>query len=435
MKDTILEIFEKMKEFSIGELYDNGYVCSPQNFIRDRKLGFLGVVLFLLNLPKRKLGLELNDYQDNSGLETFSVSAFSQARYKIKHKYFIDLNKYLIKNIYEDLSKELKTWRGHRLISWDGTTQSVLFDAACEAEFGGSKNQHGIKPLARAVHCYDVLNTFLLDSKLFSYNIGEQTIVKELITNHEKNDIAIYDRNFGSYELMYLHDNQELKYIIRAELTFNKQVIAFEKSKKRSQIVQMPITKIALEKLTAAGYKVSQSDMIRVRLIKVTLITGVTEILMTNLLEAKKYPKHIFGELYKLRWNDETGYDVLKNKLQIEIFSGHKVEAIYQDFYATMIAYNINILLTIPTIESAKEVSIERKYEYKINRNFSIGIIKKYFVAFIYDKNPKIILDKIIKLCLTELIPIIPDRNEKRNFKTHKIFGKYYTSKNYRRAV
>lgn len=170
-------------------------------------------------------------------------------------------------------------------------------------------------------------------------------------------------------------------------------------------------------------------------MIKVQLPTGETEVLVTNLVNTKKYPKHIFGELYHYRWNDETGIEVIKNKMQIEIFSGHKVEAVYQDFYATMVAYNWNILITLPTQPIVEKMSKDRELDYKINRNFSIGIIKNRILAFFIAENPVPILQLMIRKILMELIPIIPDRTEPRNFKAHKILGKYYTAKNYRRVI
>ena len=45
--------------------------------------------------------------------------------------------------------------------------------------------------------------------------------------------------------------------------------------------------------------------------------------------------------LYYCRWNIELSYDVLKNKLHIENFSGYNQIAIEQDFYAQILLYNM----------------------------------------------------------------------------------------------
>ena len=49
-------------------------------------------------------------------------------------------------------------------------------------------------------------------------------------------------------------------------------------------------------------------NKIKIRLIKVILDTGEIEILMSNLMDKKKYPKAIFKELYFMRWGIETSY-------------------------------------------------------------------------------------------------------------------------------
>lgn len=258
METKIVKILDMFNQFSDCDLYEKGYISSPQHFIRQRKLSFSGIIHILLNLPKRKLGLELDDYFEYTGNEYFTVSAFSQARYKVKHKYFIDLNQDFIENIYREMDKGLKTWRGHRVISWDGTTSWVLLDNACRQEFGGSKNQYGTKPLGRALYCYDILNGFLLESHLFSYHQSEYGEVKAYLGNHKANDIAIYDIGFMSFEMLYLHEIKGLKFVIRSKLTFNTEVIQFVASSKRSQILRLKIRDIAAEHLLKEGYAVDK---------------------------------------------------------------------------------------------------------------------------------------------------------------------------------
>ena len=63
------------------------------------------------------------------------------------------------------------------------------------------------------------------------------------------------------------------------------------------------------------------------------LDTGEVEVLLTNLTE-----NFDFKHLYFLRWGVEIEYDVLKNALEIENFSGRTETAIKQDFYAHIIA-------------------------------------------------------------------------------------------------
>ena len=66
------------------------------------------------------------------------------------------------------------------------------------------------------------------------------------------------------------------------------------------------------------------------------LKTGEAEILVTALRDEYTDPRADFAELYRLRWGSETFYGILKTRLALENFTGQSVEAIKQDFYATI---------------------------------------------------------------------------------------------------
>ena len=74
---------------------------------------------------------------------------------------------------------------------------------------------------------------------------------------------------------------------------------------------------------------------LRVRALKFDLPSGEVETLITNLFDMRMGVK-AFRELYFKRWPVETEYDIVKNKLEIEHFSGLTENAIKQEFYATM---------------------------------------------------------------------------------------------------
>ncbi len=67
---------------------------------------------------------------------------------------------------------------------------------------------------------------------------------------------------------------------------------------------------------------------IKVRLVKVILSTGETEVLVTSLMDEEKFPTEIFTELYHYRWRVETFFSKLKGRLGLENFTGKSVEAI-----------------------------------------------------------------------------------------------------------
>jgi hypothetical protein len=92
--------------------------------------------------------------------------------------------------------------------------------------------------------------------------------------------------------------------------------------------------------------KLGLPERLSVRFVRVMLKTGAVEILVTSLLDEHTYPRTDFTELYRLRWGIETFYGLLKTRLALENFTGHGVEAIKQDFYATIYLTGIESVLT-----------------------------------------------------------------------------------------
>ena len=140
------------------------------------------------------------------------------------------------------------------------------------------------------------------------------------------------------------------------------------------------------------------------------------EILLTNLTE-EEFDINALKELYHLRWNIETNYNVLKNKLKLEEFSGYKNTLIRQDIYSTIWLSNLISLLIIET-NLKHEIPTDRyKYEMKRNTNQVIGIVKSHFIRSLmfYDSPDKFKeLDIVNMLIKTKLIPIRNNRKAKR---------------------
>ncbi len=140
------------------------------------------------------------------------------------------------------------------------------------------------------------------------------------------------------------------------------------------------------------------------------------EILLTNLSD-EEFDITGLKELYHLRWNIETSYNILKNKLKIEEFSGYRNRLIRQDLYSTIWLSNIVSLLIIEC-NLKHEIPYGRyKYQMKRNTNQIIGIIKSYFIRALvfYDSPDKYKELNLVNLLIkTKLVPIRKDRKSKR---------------------
>ncbi|ELP57936.1 transposase DDE domain-containing protein [Clostridium pasteurianum DSM 525 = ATCC 6013] len=168
-----------------------------------------------------------------------------------------------------------------------------------------------------------------------------------------------------------------------------------------------------------------------VRIIKFHLESGVEEVLVTNLFD-ESITLSDFKKLYFMRWGIEIKYDELKNRLEIENFTGTTKIAIEQDFYASIYLSN---MIELARKDSDEFVAFQRKdknnkYEYKTNFNILIGSLKDKLIMMYLEESPrkrnKIYKDIMEKVSRSD-IPIRPDRQNSRIKKFAR--GKYKTNK------
>jgi hypothetical protein len=146
--------------------------------------------------------------------------------------------------------------------------------------------------------------------------------------------------------------------------------------------------------------KLGLPTSLKVRFVRVRLSTGEYEVLVTSLLDEFLYPTTEFLALYRLRWGIETFYGLLKTRLELENFTGTGVEAIKQDFYATVYLSGLESLLT-----DAAQVQLDAKktkYPQTVNRAVSFNAIKNQALDLLFsDMDSDPLLEKLTALFLT----------------------------------
>jgi len=129
----------------------------------------------------------------------------------------------------------------------------------------------------------------------------------------------------------------------------------------------------------------------------------------------------------------ESNYDVFKNILEIENFTGKSVLSVRQDFHATVLTKNIQGLIQWELQDEieAENQNNTRKYQYKLNKNVSIGLLKDTLVTLLIEKGDLQPFYSCLKRQMKRhIVPIRPDRHFPRKRKNHQ---KYTMNK--RRAL
>ncbi len=332
---------------------------------------------------------------------SISKQAFSQARRKISPKAFIKMVDEINKWFYKDTP--FKTYHGYRLLAIDGTVLELPNTEELRQVYGYIENQNAQVARARASALYDLENDMIISSQITHYRCGEREIAEGLIEDMFKldacNDLILFDRGYPSRDFIKFLESKNLKYLMRVRGKFLKPVMA----------APMGDTVIAVE---------YEGINLRMRILKFKLNSDVVETLVTNLVDDNLSIGE-FKELYFKRWGIEVKYNEIKNRLQIENFTGEMPIAIEQDFYATMYLSNLVSLAKKDANQGIKEKCKGKnlKYEYKVNTNVLIGKLKHKLILIMIERRPRKrskMLKDIEEQISKNVIPIRPNRNFER---------------------
>ena len=442
MREANLEIIKSLKAFLVQVKEDpslRNHFASQEAFTKNRKLPLERMVYLIISLLKRSLSVELEDFFQSHYPEQSCASkaALSKQRQKLDYSFFTLWNSVLVKSFYEYYQNEVKRWKGFRLMAIDGSTAYLINKPELMAHFGVQFNQSTSIAMGQIMELHDILNDLTVCSAMYPIEMSEQQVAYQWIPYLEPDTLTIYDRGYPSFSALYLHLEQEqpLHFVMRCRTNFNKEVIAFMSSVNTSQVVTFKATSTAIEELEKHGYKLTKVSTIVVRLIKVKLADGSTETLITSLLDEVEYPQSIFSDLYFKRWGIETSYSIRKNNLQMEVFSGYKVNTVLQDFYAGIFVGNLQNILSKPAQSSITQSTKGRKYHYKTNKNVALGLLKRHIVKIFIEQDPKQIVIDLERLFRRYIEPVRPARSYPREVKGKRTKGKYQTLTNYKRAI
>lgn len=433
-------ILEKLREVIFSKEIILEYRTNKKDFSRKRKQPFGEMVLFMFNLVRKSLVIEidnfvqyLNSKVESGAVQSFTKSAFVQKRMKINPEVFKHLSGVIIENTYTDNNSDIKLFEGFRLLAVDGSKVTLPYTEELKKEFGESKNQTNTSIVqARSSVLYDLLNHIALDSLLENLEIGERELALRHNFRWKKNDLIIYDRGYPSYDFKYEHIKNDIDFVIRTTITHSKAVISFVSSGKKSLIVDVfPPKNHCFE-----GKEYNKKTSMKVRLVRVDLPNDEIEVLMTSLLDSQKYPSNMFKELYFLRWGIETFYDELKNKIKVEYFTGYSKISVLQDFFCAVFISNLQSIIVNDLQEELAMKNQNTKLDYKINANLTYGFLKNRVLELLFKEGSlEDVFLELQALFLKNTIPIRPNRSYARNVGKYRTRTRPFVLKNQKDAV
>lgn len=402
---------------------------NKNNFIRDRVLTFSNLIVFMLNFVKRSLQLEIYNFTEKLYLPDVTKQAFSKARKNLLPEVFKLLNDKFILEYYS--RNIVNTFKKLRILAIDGSTLRLPSEKELYKEFNPTARFDSI-PLAKTSILFDVLNGVTLDSDINTYlsaerDLANNHIQKLILQDHDiiepsyENDLLMFDRGYPSLFLMYYILHVKKHFLMRSSENFLKEITEAVNSGVTDTIISINLSnKIRYNKDFKKHLPDIKNLSIKIRVLVFQLSSGKREIIITSLIDTIQFSSLDIFNLYNLRWNIEEEYKLYKSITELENFSGKTPITIKQDFFATVFACNIHIMLKN---EAEYELEIEKKdykykYEYKINKNILVGVIKDEIIdVLLSDCDLELYCEKLKHRIKKNLIPIIPNRSFPRIYK------------------
>ena len=399
---------------------------NPNAFIRKRKMPVDDLAFSMINRKGLTLKLELRGYMNISHPGTqISKPGYLKQRMKLNPAAFVDLYQFHNRNFYQDPETELYTFRGFLVLAADGsninlpTTPETL-------EAYGSSSRNGTKPQASlGLAClYDTLNRMILDASCNKVKFNEMAVaeqqlltVRESIGDHPF--LVTMDRGYPSIPaFMRMIDNGTF-FVARLKKSDFKDEQKALSSDDEDVDIQLTKSRRYHYLGTEDEALILSRDSFQLRMVRVWLDDEKTqsELLATN-LPRNQFPADCFQELYHLRWQIETAYQTLKDRLQIENFTGTKPILLEQDIYSTIYVSNIaeDIARDIEH-EQAGRLKNDYKHRMAVNRTVCIGLLKSDLIYILLEKDPHK-QDELFQQLYDEIseniVPVRPGRHYHR---------------------
>lgn len=383
-------------------LRNRGFFIHKGSFTRERKLGFEQLVTFMLRSMQTSATLALERFFREQKQEVcVRQQSYSEARNKVDPAFFRGLFEISAQTSYE---VERQTWRGYRVSAIDGTHLALPNCLALKLHFG-TYGRGNTSATARASILYDVLNKVVLDAQIAPVSVDERTLALRHLSafeyiNKQDKELFLFDRGYPSWEMIASLQAAHLRFLMRVPSSFNPQITA----------LAQPDSTISIQR----GEKTYT-----LRVLKFLLPSGEQETLLTDLFD-ESLTCADFRELYFFRWPVETKYDELKNKLQIENFSGRTVRAITQDFFITMYLSNLAAMAWWEgkELSDLQRKGKQTKYRYIPNMSHAIATVRDFFAQVLLSPDPflrSLLFERIVRSIAESVVPVRPERSVPRS--------------------
>lgn len=124
---------------------------------------------------------------------------------------------------------------------------------------------------------------------------------------------------------------------------------------------------------------------IMLRVLRGRLPYGQYEYRVTSLLDAERYPQHLFADLYARRWAVGEAFKFLERRVLVEDFAGRIELAVQQDFHARVLLANLTQLFALALDRRIhhEDRQRRRRHPHQTNRAWASSQIRRFLPCFL----------------------------------------------------
>jgi hypothetical protein len=268
---------------------------------------------------------------------TFTPSAYCQAMKRLPEDFFYLLNLATTQRLRDDRVGD--HWLGHRLFLIDGTGLSMPDTPALQAAFGQPGNQKpgcGF-PVAHLLALFEARSGYLLRTFLAPLRTHDLAHAAALHPELQSGDVLVGDRAFGSFAHLALLAMQGRHGIFRAHQR-RRHSTAPDRRVVYAKPAEIPSW------MTAEEYE-RLPEQLEVRAVRVRVrMPGRrvrTLVLVTTLLDRKRYPAREIARVYAQRWQVEINLRHLKTTLGMDVLRSKTEAGVRKEVLMYTLAYNL----------------------------------------------------------------------------------------------
>lgn len=428
LQQRALALIEQLRQSLITPAFWGRHRRRSTDFTRQCVLTFPVLMLLLLQKSLKSLQAHTQAFfgQLSQGVvpPSLSAGALTHARAKLRPSAFGELNQLVRQTVYGPAHASLvQRWRGHRLLSVDSSLVRLPSHAAVGAKFGWVQcgNHHGWQerfPQGRVSVLYDVLNEMALEARLVGSTVAETALAYEHLTQVQAGDVLLNDRGYTGYRWCVAVRVADAHFVSRCS---RGSFVAVQELFARDEAgVSVVVTLAAPQSVRAECRARGWPLELTVRLVTVRLSSGELEVLATSLLDAVAYPTAALAEVYWQRWGQETYYARLKGRLDLEHCSGQTVEAVEQDFHATVLLANVESVVIGPAQAQLALRTAGRRQPAQVNRAVSVHALKYRLIELLTSRRPATqVLAELTQWFQANPVSVRPERKVSRRKFAH----------------